>query len=141
MQTPGFLVKTQLYSYTPISPSSSSGDNRKRRLGTGSIRPPASSALSSLTGGREGRQGGREAAGVFPLTGLDQWWTSKLALPQNIFLGFLGSLPCWQSLTDLSFDVGASLSQSGFLSPSLDILWCSSIFGCNILPKHSPLAL
>ena len=33
-------------------------------------------------------------------------------MPQNIFLGFLEASRCWQSLTDLSFDVGASLSQS-----------------------------
>ena len=73
---------------------------------------PSQPALSSLTGGKEERQGGREVAGGLPWLASISGGRPRLALPQNIFLGFLEASRCWQSLTDLSFDVGASLSQS-----------------------------
>ena len=116
MQTPGFLVKTPncIHTYNlsffQLWPVADVGRGRGM---TGSITPPACSPLPSAPwqeGEGRGNAAGRRRGSS--LTGLDQWWTSHAGFATERFLGFLEASLCWQSLTDLSFDVGASSAQS-----------------------------
>ena len=75
-----------------VSPSSSSGDVGRGRLGTSSIRaqPARPQLLDRREGGEARRQGG---GGGSSLTGLNQWWTSQAGFATEHFPGFPGSLP------------------------------------------------